>query len=63
MTVAPRHRGRGLGAAITAAMTRVLLERYDMVALGVYPSNLAAIRLYRRLGYTDTFSLTSVRFG
>ncbi|MCZ7419720.1 GNAT family N-acetyltransferase [Verrucosispora sp. WMMA2121] len=62
LTVAPRHRGRGLGATITAGMTRVLLARYDMVALGVYPSNLAAIRLYRRLGYTGTLPLTSVRF-
>ncbi|WP_276320405.1 hypothetical protein [Micromonospora zingiberis] len=35
--------------------------RYDMVALGVYPANVGAIRLYRRLGYTDTFRLTSVR--
>lgn len=62
LTVAPRHRGRGLGAAITAGMTRTMLDRYDLVALGVYPSNVAAIRLYRRLGYTGTFPLTSVRF-
>ncbi|MBQ1028296.1 GNAT family N-acetyltransferase [Micromonospora sp. C95] len=62
LTVAPQHRGRGLGAALTAGMTRALLDRYEMVALGVYPSNLAAIRLYRRLGYTGTFPLTSVRF-
>ncbi|GIJ22697.1 GNAT family N-acetyltransferase [Micromonospora lutea] len=62
LTVAPRHRGRGLGAALTAGMTRALLTRYDMVALGVYPSNTAAARLYRRLGYTGMFPLTSVRF-
>ncbi|MEV4710950.1 GNAT family N-acetyltransferase [Micromonospora sp. NPDC049374] len=62
LAVAPQHRGRGLGAAITTGMTRALLARYGMVALGVYPSNVPAIRLYRRLGYADTFPLTSVRF-
>ncbi|GIJ79668.1 FR47-like protein [Micromonospora phaseoli] len=63
LTVAPAHRGRGLGAALTAGMTRALAARYDVVALGVYPSNVGAVRLYRRLGYTGTFPLTSVRFG
>ncbi len=63
LTVAPEYRGRGLGAALTAGMTRALAARYDTVALGVYPVNAAAIRLYRRLGYTGTFPLTSVRFG
>ncbi|MEV2240922.1 GNAT family N-acetyltransferase [Micromonospora sp. NPDC049891] len=62
LTVAPRHRGRGLGAAITAGLTRTLSARYGVVALGVHPSNVAAVRLYRRLGYTGTFPLTSVRF-
>ncbi|RIV37801.1 GNAT family N-acetyltransferase [Micromonospora radicis] len=61
LTVAPAHRGRGLGAALTAGMTRALATRYDMVALGVYPVNVGAIRLYRRLGYTGTHQLTSVR--
>ncbi|MFF0720146.1 GNAT family N-acetyltransferase [Micromonospora sp. NPDC003816] len=61
LVVCPTHRNQGLGAALTAGMTRALSRRYDMVALGVYPDNTGAIRLYRRLGYTGAFPLTSVR--
>ncbi|MEU4402326.1 GNAT family N-acetyltransferase [Micromonospora orduensis] len=61
LTVAPDQRGRGLGAALTAGMTRALLTRYDTVGLGVYPSNVGAVRLYRRLGFTDTLALSSFR--
>ncbi|MEU8300993.1 GNAT family N-acetyltransferase [Micromonospora sp. NPDC048909] len=63
LTVAPAVRGQGLGAALTAAMTRALLTRYDHAALGVYPVNVGAIRLYRRLGFTHTLGLSSVRLG
>ncbi|MEV6377521.1 GNAT family N-acetyltransferase [Micromonospora musae] len=61
LTVAPQQRGRGLGAALTAAMTRALLARYDQAALGVYLVNVGAIRLYRRLGFTNTATRTSLR--
>ncbi|GIJ27170.1 hypothetical protein Vqi01_23320 [Micromonospora qiuiae] len=61
LTVAPEHRNRGLGATLTAGLTWALRARYDVVALGVYPANVGAIRLYRRLGYTATAALTSVR--
>ncbi|WP_374535705.1 GNAT family N-acetyltransferase [Micromonospora aurantiaca (nom. illeg.)] len=60
LTVAPKHRGRGLGAALTAGMTCALFGRYDAVALGVYPDNVGAIRLYRRLGFTAAERRTSV---
>ncbi|SBT39856.1 GNAT family N-acetyltransferase [Micromonospora narathiwatensis] len=63
LTVATDRRGRGLGAALTAGMTRALFARYDHVALGVYTDNVGAIRLYRRLGYTDTEPRTSVHLG
>ncbi len=63
LTVATDRRGRGLGAALTAGMTRALFARYDHVALGVYTENLGAIRLYRRLGYTNTEPRTSVHLG
>ncbi|RLP94526.1 GNAT family N-acetyltransferase [Micromonospora sp. CV4] len=61
LTVAPDQRGRGLGAALTAGMTRALLTRYDTVGLGVYPDNVGAVRLYRRLGFTNTLQLSSLR--
>ncbi|WP_432905855.1 GNAT family N-acetyltransferase [Micromonospora matsumotoense] len=63
LTVAPDRRGRGLGAALTAGMTRALLTRYDHVGLGVYADNLAALRLYRRLGFTGTLRRSSVWLG
>ncbi|WP_433132224.1 GNAT family N-acetyltransferase [Micromonospora sp. CA-240977] len=61
LTVAPDQRGRGLGASLTAGMTRALLARHDTVALGVYTHNVGAARLYRRLGFTSTLALSSIR--
>ncbi|MEU8084924.1 GNAT family N-acetyltransferase [Micromonospora sp. NPDC049101] len=63
LTVAPDLRGRGLGASLTAGMTRALLARHDTVALGVYTHNVGAVRLYRRLGFTNTLPLSTVRLG
>ncbi|PZF87563.1 GNAT family N-acetyltransferase [Micromonospora deserti] len=63
LTVAPDRRGQGLGGALTAGMTRALLARYDHVALGVYRVNVGAIRLYRRLGFTNTLARTSLLLG
>ncbi|MFC4017928.1 GNAT family N-acetyltransferase [Micromonospora sp. GCM10011542] len=60
LTVAPEQRGRGLGAALTAGMTRALLTRHDTVGLGVYTDNVGAIRLYRRLGFTGTLPRSSL---
>lgn len=61
LTVAPDRRGRGLGAALTAGMTRALFAGHDTVALGVYTANVGAVRLYRRLGFTSTLPRSSVR--
>ncbi|SCG60605.1 FR47-like protein [Micromonospora echinaurantiaca] len=61
LTVAPDRRGRGLGAALTAGMTRALFADHDTVALGVYTANVGAVRLYRRLGFTNTLPRSSVR--
>ncbi|SCL47130.1 FR47-like protein [Micromonospora citrea] len=60
LTVAAGLRGRGLGAALTAGMTRALFARHDTVALGVYTVNVGAIRLYRRLGFTNALARSSV---
>lgn len=60
LAVAPDHQGRGLGAAITAAITRRLFTEYDVVALGVMWDNAPAISLYRRLGFTAGIARTSV---
>jgi ribosomal protein S18 acetylase RimI-like enzyme len=47
----PDARGQGLGAAVTARLTRDLLdEGCDVVTLGMYASNTAGRALYDRLG-------------
>lgn len=61
VAVLPECRGRGLGGAITAVITRRLLRAYTRVGLGVLASNTTARRLYERLGFTDGIALTSIR--
>lgn len=49
------QRGRGLGGAVTAWITRQLLaEGAPIVTLGMYADNDAARRMYHRLGYRDS---------
>jgi ribosomal protein S18 acetylase RimI-like enzyme len=50
--VHPSARGTGLGAAITANLTRMVLERGDTPFLHVFPDN-PAIALYARLGFRE----------
>jgi GNAT superfamily N-acetyltransferase len=54
------RQGRGLGAAITAALTRQLITEYDVCSLGVMSDNATAIRTYQRLGYTRRIERSSV---
>lgn len=61
IAVAGGCQGQGLGAALTAAVTRLLLHEYAAVALGVLADNAVALRLYERLGYRHRIQLTSVR--
>jgi GNAT superfamily N-acetyltransferase len=61
IAVRPEHRGRGYGAAITAALTAHLQAEYPLVGLGVIAGNAAATHLYERLGFTGYVEITSVR--
>jgi ribosomal protein S18 acetylase RimI-like enzyme len=47
----PHHRGRGLGALVTGAVTAAVIETCPLVVLSVDPRNRAAVRAYQRLGY------------
>lgn len=51
IAVAAEHRGRGLGARVTARACRSLLAAVDHVGLNVRADNAAAIACYRRLGF------------
>ena len=56
----PDARGQGLGAAVTAALTRQLFEDgCDLVTLGMYATNEAGFGLYRHLGMHNDHSFTS----
>jgi len=54
LEVVERHRDRGLGTAMVAAVERQVRQRgHGRVALGVAPTNAAAKRFYRRLGFDE----------
>lgn len=57
----PDVRGRGLGAAVTAAVTRLLLHEAPVVTLGMYADNDVARRMYERLGWTCSHRFSSRR--
>jgi GNAT superfamily N-acetyltransferase len=60
IAVHPDARGQGLGAAVTAALMRTLLnEGCDLVTLGMYASNTAGRALYDHLGMKDDHHFTS----
>jgi len=61
IAVATDRQGRGLGAAVTSALTRSLIAEFGVCSLGVMASNDAAIGLYRRLGYAGEMPRSSVR--
>ncbi len=46
-------RGRGLGRAVVAAVTRVAVEESGVCTLGMYSHNVVARGLYRSLGYRN----------
>ena len=51
IAVVGTHRGRGLGAAVTAALTRTAVAERGACVLGMFADNDVARRLYRRLGF------------
>jgi ribosomal protein S18 acetylase RimI-like enzyme len=57
VAVHPGCRGRGLAAAISAALTTRLVTSYGLSCLGVMAGNDAATRIYLRLGYHDVLPL------
>ena len=60
IAVHPAARGRGLGSAVTAALTRQLLAQgCDVVTLGMYADNGAGRALYDRLAFVDSHRFTS----
>jgi GNAT superfamily N-acetyltransferase len=60
IAVHPSARGRGLGRAITAALTRRFFdEGCDMVTLGMYADNTHGRAMYDALGFADTHRFTS----
>ncbi len=61
IVVATDLRGRGLGAAVTAGLTRAGLADSGVCTLGMYSDNEAARRTYVRLGYRTAWAWCSRR--
>ena len=60
IAVSPTARRQGLGAAVTASLTRRLLaEGCDLVTLGMYADNDGGRALYDHLGFADDHRCTS----
>ncbi len=55
----PDARGRGYGAAVTAALTRHAVASDGVCTLGMYSGNDVARRLYNRLGYRTAHAWAS----
>lgn len=51
ITVRASHRGRGLGLAVTAHLTRAAVHESGVCTLGMYSDNDVARRVYHGLGY------------
>lgn len=49
----PAYRNQGLGAVVTTAVTRRLLDNCRDVVLSVDPRNAPAVQTYRKLGFRD----------
>lgn len=60
--VRPEHRGQGLAAPCMAAVVQLALRRWDTVSLYVNDYNTAAVRTYRRAGFTQRGSFATVLF-
>ncbi|MFB9314978.1 GNAT family N-acetyltransferase [Nocardioides plantarum] len=60
IVTAGSHARRGLGTAVTAALTaRALARGPGLATLGVYTDNATAIGVYRRLGYREERTFVS----
>jgi ribosomal protein S18 acetylase RimI-like enzyme len=59
VAVRPDCQGHGLGSALTAALARRQYAECETVFLGVWADNVAASRLYDRLGYTGLHEITA----
>lgn len=58
----PEWQGRGIGAALTTGMIAIAFaEGAERASLGVYPANIRAMALYRRLGFRLVYEIHSRR--
>ncbi|HET7325657.1 MAG TPA: GNAT family N-acetyltransferase [Nocardioidaceae bacterium] len=63
ITTLPAARGRGIGTALSARLTRLGLGRGGGVCtLGAYTANTRAIEIYRRLGFRHAHTFSSGTF-
>jgi predicted GNAT family acetyltransferase len=56
----PAHRGEGLAARLIRAVSAGIAERGDRPFLAAVSENRSALRVYRRIGFTDRDEVTFV---
>lgn len=61
VTTHPDAAGRGLGTAVSAALTRAALDPSGTATLGVYVDNAPALAVYDRLGFRTVVTFRSGR--
>jgi ribosomal protein S18 acetylase RimI-like enzyme len=60
LSVAPAHRGAGIGSALLEALEAALREQgVEDLIIGALPGNDGAVRLYERRGYRPTWMYLS----
>lgn len=64
MWIAPGHRFRGIGSALARwVIADVAHTRHAVLELNVVADNIAALELYRRLGFVETQTMPGARSG
>jgi ribosomal protein S18 acetylase RimI-like enzyme len=58
----PDFQGKGIGTAVLSGLAENYRGKVDRIELGVYKTNAGAIRLYEKMGFTITESLSELGF-
>lgn len=58
----PEFQGQGIGTTVLTMLENQYAGKVDKIELGVYQKNSGAIKLYEKMGFTITKTLTDLPF-